>query len=107
MIGVSTLVLVLVASAPQPGQPLLRTTTAKSVAAFGACFATAQEKADKTWAFMPSPSGGTFTNSGATGSDVPYWLQVQAETPRGEIRLFSDGRAQPPAALIEAVNQCS
>jgi hypothetical protein len=107
LLGVSTLLLALAASAPQPVQPLLRTTTAKSLHAFGACFAEAQEKAAKAWAFMPTPSGGTFTNSGAVGSDAPYWLQVQAGAARGEIRLFGEGGARPPTALIEAVNRCS
>lgn len=107
MTGVSTLLLVLVTSAPQLAQPLLRTMTAKPLDAFGACFAGAQDKSAKAWAFMPSPSGGTFTNSGASGSEAPYWLQVQAGSQRGEIRLFSEVGAKAPAALIEAVNRCS
>ena len=107
LLGLSTLLLVLVASAPQPVGPLFRATTTKSVDQFGGCFARAQEKAAKAWAFMPSSSGGTFTNSGAKGSDAPYWLQVQVGAKRGEIRLFGGGGAEPPAALIEAVNKCS
>jgi hypothetical protein len=107
LLGVSTLSLVLVASAPQPVPPPFSTTTARSVDAFGACFARAQENAGKAWAFMPTASGGTFTNSGAGASEAPYWLQVHAGTTRGEIRLFGDRGAVPPAALIEAVNQCS
>ena len=107
MFGLSTLLLVLVASAPQPVGPLFRTTTTKSFDEFGGCFARAQEKAAKAWAFMPSPSGGTFTNSGASASDAPYWLEVRVGPKEGHIRLFGDKGAQPAAALIEAVNQCS
>jgi hypothetical protein len=107
LLGLSTLLLVLAASAPQTDAPQFSTTTARSVAAFGACFANAQEKAGKAWAFMPSASGGTFTNSGAVRSTGAYWLEVHAGTTRGEVRLFGGRGVSPPAPLIEAVKRCS
>ena len=106
MLVVSPLLLALVASAPQPGQPLLRAEMTKSLDAFGACFTRVQEKAARAWAFMPSGKGGTFTNSGASESDASYWLQIRTTGPSGEIRLVGTDGAQPPAALIEAVNRC-
>jgi hypothetical protein len=105
-LGVSTVLLALVATAPQPIQPLLRTSTGKSVDAFGSCFTAAQEKASRAWAYMPSEQGGMFTNSGAAGSTATYWLSVNSSAHRGEIRLFGDEGARPSNSLIEAVDQC-
>ena len=106
MLGVSTVLLALVAAAPQPIQPLLRTTTDKSIDAFGSCFRAAQDRAARAWAYMPSGHGGTFTNSGATPSGGTYWLSVNRSAHRGEIRLFGEEGARPSDSLIEAVDQC-
>ena len=106
LLGVSTMLLGLVAAAPQPNQPPLHTTTVRSIDAFGRCFAASQDKAARPWAYMPIGRGGTFTNSGAKGFGGTYWLTVNSSDHRGEIRLFGEEGARPPESLIEAVNQC-
>lgn len=106
LLGVSILLFAALAPAPQRIQPLLRTTTGKSLDAFGACFTKAEEQRAQAWAFMPKGRGGTFTNSGASAPAAPYWLQVDTAFRRGEIRLFGDDGVKPPTSLIEAVNRC-
>ena len=106
LLGVSTVILGLVAAAVQPVQPLLRTTTAKSTGEFESCFTAAQERASRPWAFMPSYRGGTFTNSGANGAGGTYWLTLQRSLHRAEIRLYADEAARPAKAISEAVDQC-
>jgi hypothetical protein len=105
LIGVSTLLLA-VLSAQQPSRPLFRTTTAKSLDAFAACFTKAQDERAQSWAFMPAGRGGTFTNSGANGSGAAYWLQVRTSGAREHIRLFADRANDRPASVVEAVEQC-
>lgn len=106
LLGVSSLLFVLIASAAPAPQPLLRTTTMKSADAFASCFAGTQDKAAKAWAFLPRESGGTFTNVGASGTAAPYWVQVKTGIHGGNVRLFSDGGADASSSLIRAVEQC-
>lgn len=106
LLGVSTVILGLVAAAPQPIQPLLRTTTTKTTSAFAGCFRASQEKASQPWAFMPSDHGGTFTNSGANGPEGTYWLNLQRSLHGAEIRLYADVGARPAKAISEGVDQC-
>lgn len=106
LLGVSTLLFALVAAVPQFGQPLLQVTTSKSVDAFGACFAAAQDLAGHAWAYMPIGRGGTFTDAGAMGSAGSYWLKVDRSDHRGKIRLFGDGGRPASRSLIEAVDRC-
>ena len=106
LIGVSTLLLAIAVSAQPASQPLLRTTTAKSLDAFAACFTRAQNQHEQPWAFMPVGRGGTFTNSGASGSGAAYWLQVRTSGAREHIRLFADRANDRPASVVEAVEQC-
>lgn len=106
LLGVLTMLLGVVAVAPQPNKPLLRTTTDKSIGTFGSCFTAAQEKAKQAWAFMPVGRGGTFTNSGAKGPGETYWLTVNNSAYRGEIRLIGEEGARASESLIEAVDQC-
>jgi len=85
---------------------LFRTTTAKSLDAFAACFTKAQDERAQSWAFMPAGPGGTFTNSGINGSGAAYWLQVRTSGAREHIRLFADRANDRPASVVEAVEQC-
>jgi hypothetical protein len=106
LLGVSILLFTALAPAPQRVQPLLHTTTDKSLDAFADCFTKAADLRAQAWAFMPKGRGGTFTNSGAGGWAPTYWLQVNTADRGGEIRLFGGEGAQPSASLIEAVKRC-
>lgn len=106
LLGVSIVLLALVAAVPQSNRPLVQTATSRSVDAFGSCFAAAQDKAAHAWAYLPIGQGGTFTNSGARGSGATYWLRVSKSGDRGEIRLFGEEGARSSESLIEAVDQC-
>jgi hypothetical protein len=106
LLSVPVLLLAFIAPNPDPGAPLLRATTAKSVDEFGACFTRAQDQHARAWAFLPSDGGGTFTDSGAGGVVAPYWLQVSEARPLNNIRLFAAAGSNHPNNLVEAVNRC-
>jgi hypothetical protein len=97
-------VLILLAStSPDAATPLLRATSAKQPAEFSACFAEAQQRAGSAWSYLPTDKGGTFTDSGARGSDGTYWLQFRADAASGsQMRLF----AEAAAPVVKAVEQC-
>lgn len=92
-------VLILLATAPST--PLLEK-SAKPLVDFNACFAQAQDRAGRAWAFMPSANGGTFTDSGAGGGAATYWLQVRGVGSETRLRLFADA-ASP---IAQSLDQC-
>jgi hypothetical protein len=104
-IGMITLLSVIAtAAAPTPpAQVPLSYATAKSTQQFAACFAKAQERRSRPWAFVPRRDGGTFSNLGAPSVDRPYFLVV---TDRGVRRLIQLQDATPDGPEGQAVNQC-
>lgn len=96
-------VLIFLAAAPTGAtMPLLETGSAKPVAEFSACFVSAEERHGRAWAYMPSKSGGTFTDLGARGAPATYWLQVRAANAGTHARLV----AATPSPVAESVEQC-
>ena len=90
---------VLILLAIAPSTPLLEK-SAKRFVDFNACFAQAQDRAGRAWAFMPGGKGGTFTDSGASGGAATYWLQVRGVGLETRLRLFADA-ASPIAQFLE------
>ena len=103
MLSVSTLLLAVLASHPDPDATVLRASTSKSLNDFGSCFTRAQNLAARPWAFMPAADGGTFTNSGASPMAAVYWLRISESKSLNRIRLFAGTGS---AELVEAVNRC-
>lgn len=85
-------------------RPPAGTETAKSVQAFTECFKRAQDVHAAAWAFVPSRSGGTFSNFGAAGVDKPYFIVVRDRGNRRDI-VLDNVAAASPAAL--GVSQCA
>jgi hypothetical protein len=96
----------LVAASPNAAIPLLDARSVRPLAEFGACFAQAEERSGRAWAFMPGGHGGTFTDSGAGGAPASYWLQVRGAGAATHVRLFGAGSAGESSPLIEAVERC-
>lgn len=67
--------------------------TTKPVEQFGKCFVDTQERASRPWWFVPSASGGTFSNAGATSSreENAYFLRVQRSSDQVVTRLLLEG----------------
>jgi hypothetical protein len=91
------------ASHPEVDGALLRASTAKSLNEFGSCFAGQQERVSRAWAFMPTRSGGTFTNAGAGGPAASYWLAFDEAKPINRVRILAK---HPAAEVVEAANRC-
>ena len=106
MFGVSILLIALAASLPEQEAPILRASTPKSLNDFGQCFVRAQEQQARAWAFVPTSTGGTFTNYGANGVTTPYWVRVNETRPFNVVRLFAARGAGDSGDLVEAVNRC-
>jgi hypothetical protein len=104
--GVSILLIALTASHPAEEAPTLRASTPKSLNDFASCFVRQQEQRSSAWAFVPTETGGTFTNAGANGVTVPYWLRVSEGEQVRQIRLFAAKGSDQSGVLAEAVNQC-
>jgi hypothetical protein len=103
---VAILFTAIAAAQPALDEPLLRASTAKSLNEFGTCFTRAQDQASREWAFVPTPSGGTFSNAGAVGATSPYWLRVSEGQPLNEIRLFARKPFADRATVWKAVIRC-
>jgi hypothetical protein len=100
-------VLILLAlTSPNASMPLLDATSARSLDQFGSCFTTAEERRGRSWAFLPSERGGTFTDAGAQGSSGSYWLQARRAGAATRIRLFAAESISDSSILIKAVEQC-
>lgn len=78
--------------------------TAKSVQTFADCFTQAQDRSAAAWAYVPSRSGGTFSNLGAAGVGKPYFIVISDRGRRRTIHL-DNVAANSPAAL--GVSQCA
>lgn len=103
MLSVSILLISAAASQADPEALLLRARTAKSLDAFGSCFTQVQDRRARPWAFMPSQTGGIFTDAGATAASAPYWLAISD----AQIRLFGVRGSYKSRNLAKAVKQCS
>ena len=86
--------------------PLIDVGSTKTPVDFSACFARAEDRSGRAWAFMPSGHGGTFTDSGAHGAPASYWLQVRGAGTATHLRLFAADGGQATSPTIEAVEQC-
>ena len=95
-----------VAAQPAESGLLLRASTTKSLNEFGACFTQARDQVARPWAFVPTDTGGTFTNAGAYGVSAPYWLRVSEGRPLSEIRLYSGQAAAVRGKVWDAVVRC-
>ena len=78
----------------------LGTSSTKPLAEFSACFAKAEDRGGRAWAYLPGQHGGTFTDSGAHGAAATYWLQVRAADTVTRYRLVADA-ASPVTTSIE------
>ena len=81
--------------------------TSKTVEQFAGCFVAAQDGAALPWSFVPQSRGGTFSNAGAKGARLPYFLAVLDRGSARQIRLESanaDANLDPRVA--QAVDQC-
>jgi hypothetical protein len=83
--------------------PLHRAALTSGFDAFQDCFARVQDQSGRPWAFVPSTSGGMFTNIGVAGSGPAYRLIVRNGASGASVRLIADN---PDAALLAAVEQC-
>lgn len=71
-------------------------------AQFSSCFAAAQDRNGRAWAYLPTAHGGAFTDSGAYGAAASYWLLVRTAGTSTHLRL-SDAA---PSRVLKAVEQC-
>ena len=107
-IGIIVLVSVAATAAAPPARAAQRAVTletSKSVEQFGGCFVNAQDRASLAWSYIPQSRGGTFSNFGAKGTRVPYFLAVLDRGSRRQIRLDSAGSTIDPR-VAGAVDQC-
>jgi hypothetical protein len=101
----SILLVALAAANPSGETPLFSGATSKSLDGFASCFTGNQEEAGHAWAFVPTNSGGAFSNTGASGAGEPYLLQMTKAGAQHRLRLFVQARASPET-LVQAVEQC-
>jgi hypothetical protein len=101
----SILLLALAAASPGGPAPLFSEATSKSLDGFASCFTHSQESAGHAWAFVPTNSGGVFSNAGATGAAAPYFLQMTRAGAHHHLSLFAEARA-PSETIVQAVERC-
>jgi hypothetical protein len=98
-------VVILLAVASSASMPLLEARSTKPLDQFGPCFTQILERNNRTWAYLGSERGGTFTDSGASGTPASYWLQAREIGAATQLRLYVS--APDRAAVIsQAVEQC-
>lgn len=94
------------AAAPAPAGTLARSTT-KATDQFAACFVHTQARDSAPWWFVPKENGGgTFSNLGATGITIPYFVDVTELGSRREIRLELASTSPSAASLLRAIDSC-
>jgi len=106
LLGVSILLAVAIAPNAADGTSLTTTTTAKWLGDFASCFARAEERDGRAWAFMPTVHGGTFTNSGAGSVAAPYSLRIRGAGRLNNVRLYAAGNSTQAEALVKATDEC-
>lgn len=90
-------------AAARPGSRV----TSKATNEFVTCFAGAQQRAALPWSFVPRENGGgTFSNAGAVGVRVPYFLDVTDRGSTREIRLERGTTTHFRRAVMSAVDSC-
>ena len=99
LLGVLTL---LAAGASGLPTAMLEKHSTRPIAQFSSCFAAAQDRSGRAWAYVPTVRGGTFTDSGAYGAPASYWLLVRSTGASTHLRL-SDAA---PSSVMRAVEQC-
>jgi len=77
--------------------------TAKSAEEFAGCFARTQDARSAAWAFVPKRGGGTFSNLGAAGVRIPYFLIITDRGGQRELRLEN---AAAGTTAAKGVSQC-
>ena len=98
LLGVLTLLAV--GASGWPTAVLMHST--RSSAQFSSCFAAAQDRVGRAWAYVPTVRGGTFTDSGAYGAPASYWLLVRSTGASTRLRLSNAA----PSSVMRAVEQC-
>jgi hypothetical protein len=101
----SIMLLALAAASPGGPAPLFSGVTSKSLDGFASCFTDSQESAGRPWAFVPTNSGGVFSNSGAMSAAAPYFLQMTRAGAQHRLSLFAEARA-PSDTIMRAVERC-
>jgi hypothetical protein len=101
----SILLVALAAANPSGETPLFSGATSKSLDGFASCFTRIQEEAGHAWAFVPTNSGGAFSNAGASGAAAPYLLQMKRAGAQHRLRLFVEARVSSET-LVQAVERC-
>jgi hypothetical protein len=76
----------------------------KSVDEFAACLTNEHERDGHAWALLPTTTGGTFTNAGASAAPGDFWLRVREGRSGARLQLFAAGQAPPE--ITKALNQC-
>ena len=100
----SILLLTLAGPTASAQTPMLSDSTSRSLDDFASCFTRMQEEAGRPWAFVPTNSGGSFSNLGARGATEPYVLRIGAANDPQRVQLFAQGGGSD--RLIQAVEQC-
>ena len=99
LLGVSIL---LAAAASGLPTAVIEMHSTRPSAQFSSCFAAAQDRNGRAWAYLPTAHGGAFTDSGAYGAAASYWLLVRTAGTSTHLRL-SDAA---PSRVLKAVEQC-
>lgn len=93
--------------APHRGHRTVTLETSKTVEQFSGCFINAQDRASQAWAYIPQSRGGTFSNFGARGARVPYFLAVLDRGSTRQLRLETTiAGSTIDTSMVEAVGQC-
>jgi hypothetical protein len=79
--------------------------TSKTVEQFSGCFVNTQDRASLAWSYVPQSRGGTFSNFGAKGTRVPYFLAVLDRGSTRQVRLDS-ASASVDSRVARAIDQC-
>ncbi len=90
-------------SALQSPTVVNRARSTNNIEQFAECFTQAEDEAHRSWAFVPTGSGGMFTNLGAIGSGAPYRLLIRAADGGSSLRLIAD---RPNPELRSTMEKC-
>ena len=81
--------------------------TARSLHAFAACFADREERARRSWSFVPNESGGVFTDRGSNaGTQFTYELHFREGAPTSKISIELTGPVEDQLRIRSEVETC-
>jgi len=81
--------------------------TARSLHAFAGCFADREERARRSWSFVPNESGGVFTDRGSNAdTHFTYELHFREGAPNSEISIELTGSLQDQLRIRSEVETC-